>query len=320
MFFNNKDSQNETHHLQERWVNARRVQAKKAISLSFFATLLVSGAVSAGTLYDKEDNSRDANQVGIFQKGNARIEAHGYVSNTDKIDLYSIKNYESSKTIDWSFYPKTDAMRMYVYKDLNFNQIVDSSDTFLFGLSKKNMSKSVYSSYGSNYVAMIHNTSAPGQNSYSMYVNSPMTVRLNVISAKSYGKFDGVALGGFGRKSSSKPDFYVKTRINNGSNLKSRTVGNNNTPVFNHRHTGTLSPFGGIVPLSIDLYDSDRGSRDDRADIHPDYAKKRLDLVYDLIRNQIRTDDGRVLGKPGQAITVKGIGPKAQASVTFVVR
>ena len=57
MFFNNKDLQNETHHLQERWVNARRVQAKKAVSLSFFATLLISGAVSAGTLRDVENNS-----------------------------------------------------------------------------------------------------------------------------------------------------------------------------------------------------------------------------------------------------------------------
>ncbi len=40
----------------------------------------------------------------------------------------------------------------------------------------------------------------------------------------------------------------------------------------------------------------------------------------DLVRNQIRTNTGEVLGKPGQAITVRGIGIKLIASVTFVVR
>ena len=319
MFFNNKDSQNETHHLQERWVNARRVQAKKAVSLSFFATLLMSGAVSAGTLYDKEDNNSKANQTGVFHEGNARLEVDGYVSNTDKVDLYSIKDEGNSNKIDWRFSPKNDAMGMYVYKDVNRNKILDSSDTFLFALSKKDRYKQFYSFNGSMYIVKILNKFAPGQNYYGMSAAAPRTVKLNVISAKSYGRFDGMFR--FGRKNSSKPDFYVKTRINYGSSRKSKTVGNNNTPVFNHKHTKTLYPYGGIIPLSIDLYDSDRSSRDDQADIHPKVKLKRLDLVYDLVRNQIRTDDGRVLGKPGQAITVRGIGLRRSiASVTFVVR
>jgi len=319
MFLNNKDSQNEIHHLQGQWVNTLRVQAKKAVSLSFFATLLMSGAVSAGTLYDKEDNSSKANQTGVFHEGNARLEAQGYVSNTDKVDLYSIKDDGTSNEINWGFYPNSDSTSMYVYKDVNRNKKHDSSDTFLFSLSKKQNKKDFYSYKGSMYIVMIHNKSAPGQNYYVMNANAPKTVKLNVISAKSYGKFDGRIR--FGSKNSSKPDFYVKTRINFGSSHKSRTVGNNNTPVFNHKHTKTLYPFGGIIPLSIDLYDSDRSSRDDQANIHPTRAElKRLDLVYDLVRNQIRTDTGKVLGKPGQAITVKGYGVKSLASVTFIVR
>ena len=260
-----------------------------------------------------------ANQTGVFHKGNARVTAQGHVSNADKVDLYSIKDDGTSNKINWGFYPSSNATSMYVYKDVNRNKKHDSSDTFLFSLTKKEYKKDFYSYMGSMYIVMIHNKSAPGQNDYTMYANTPKTVKLNVISAKSYGKFDGRIR--FGSKNSRKPDFYVKTRINHGSSRKSKTVGNNNTPVFNHKHTGTLYPFGGIIPLSIDLYDSDRSSRDDQANIHPDYDKKRLDLVYDLVRNQIRTNTGEVLGKPGQAITVRGIGlARSIASVTFVVR
>ena len=112
----------------------------------------------------------------------------------------------------------------------------------------------------------------------------------------------------------------MKTRIG-VYGARSKTIPNDYTPVFNHYQQASINPVdGGVYPFSIDLYDSDFGSKDDHADINPSPNKKRLDLVYDVQANQIRTDDGRGIGRPGKAITVKGNPGKHQASVTFILR
>lgn len=314
MFFNNKDSHNEFHHPnQGQRINAYKIQAKNAVALSLFTTLLISGAASAGTMGDYENNNSTANQTGVFYGANAVLNVNGTVSNTDTTDLYSIKDEGSLNKIDWSFHSNSNATRMYVFKDVNRNKKYDSSDAILFHMSNKENYKSYYSFKGAMYVVMVaRGSTASGQKHYYMNASSPKTVKLNVISAKNYGKFDN---------GNNKPDFYVKTQIYHFRRLKSKTIGNNNTPVFNHVHEETHYPERGFIPFSIDLYDSDGRSKDDQADIHPNPKLKRLDLVYDLYRNQIKTDDGRVLGKPGQAITVKGDRPgNSQASVTFIVR
>ncbi|MEE9356105.1 MAG: C2 domain-containing protein, partial [Methylococcaceae bacterium] len=197
---------------------------------------------------------------------------------------------------------------LYVWEDRNKNKQIDNSDRYLFAVSSGKKSIKI-SDKGTQYLARVYGKAG----GYAISAITKKTVKLNVISAKNYGKFDG------GRNN--KPDFYVKTQIYRSKRHQSKTIGNNDNPVFNHRHQETYSPKNGLVPLSIDLYDSDRFSKDDQADIHPSPKFKRLDLVYDLYHKQIKTNDGRVLGKPGQAITVKGDRPgNSQASVTFVVR
>jgi hypothetical protein len=344
MFFNNKDSQNEIHHLNQAttleisesspldaiFSNTRskpsstynpfnlpgiikmKHQAKNAVALSLLSSLLMMGGTAEANinvLTDIENNDSKANKTGFLFENNSRVLMLGSLSQTDKADTFSIVNYGGHDgTIEWSFTDVNTGKNMQVWEDTNKNKKIDNSDRYLFAVSSGNKRIKI-SDKGTQYLARVYGKAGD----YVMNAVVYKTVKLNVISAKNYGKFDG------GRNN--KPDFYVKTQIYRSKRHQSKTIGNNNNPVFNHRHQETYSPYNGLVPLSIDLYDSDRFSKDDQADIHPNPKSKRLDLVYDLLHKQIRTDDGRVLGKPGQAITVKGDRPgNSQASVTFIVR
>ena len=346
MFFNNKDLQNEIHHLNQATtleiseisqldaifsktgsetsstfnpfnlseMFKMKQHAKNAVALSLLSSLLMMGGTAEAnttTLKDIENNNYKANQTGALYEYNSKVYVNGQLTNTDKADNFSIVNYGGHDgTIEWFFnsFNGHSKQNLYVWEDRNKNKQIDNSDRYLFAVSSGKTSIKI-ADKGTQYLARVYGKAG----SYAISAITKKTVRLNVISAKNYGKFDG------GRNN--KPDFYVKTQIYRTKRHQSKTIGNNNNPVFNHRHQETYSPINGLVPLSIDLYDSDRFSRDDQADIHPSPKFKRLDLVYDLLRKQIKTNDGRVLGKPGQAITVKGDRPgNSQASVTFVVR
>ena len=204
---------------------------------------------------------------------------------------------------------------MDVYNDVNKNGILEASDPFLFRIDQWG-TKTISSSKGRKYLAKVwtnHHATNNYQN-YSITISTPKTLKLSVISAETYQNFD---LTGF---ISTPPDFYVKTRIG-VYGARSKTVVNNYTAVFNHYQQASINPVDGVYPFSIDLYDSDYGSSDDQADIHPNIKNQRLDLVYDARLNQIRTVDGRVLGRPGKAITVGGnYGGKKTAWVTFILR
>ena len=348
MFFNNKDSQNEIHHLNQDttleisesspldaiFSNTRskpssshnsfnlarfftvKQQTKSAIALSLLSTLVMSSSAQADTLKDYEpfNNYKPYGQSGTLSTSNSFINMIGSVGKADRQDYYSIRNMGGNDgKINWSLHYGNKYSFLSVYEDVNKNKLHDAPDRFLFNLYP-NKHKSIDTSIGTYYLARMWGSSNSSGNYYAA-AGVQKTVKLNVISAKNYGKFDG---------RNNKPDFYVKTQVwKVFKRHQSKTIANNNNPVFNHHHQETYFPRNndGLIPLSIDLYDSDRFSKDDQADIHPNPKLKRLDLVYDLVRNQIRTDDGRVLGKPGRAITVKGDRPgNSQASVTFIVR
>ncbi len=353
MFFNNKDSHNEVHPLNQAVTleisenspldaifsktgsetsstynsfNLMRFskikhQAKNAIALSLLATfLMMGGTVEAGlTLNDVGNNNDIATAYGSVHPYNSSVIANGHVSKNDQRDVYSfIDSGAHEGTIQWYLNSISKILSMDVYEDVNRNRILDSSDRFLFRIDQWG-SRSMSSSKGTRYLAKVwtnHHATYKYQN-YSITFHAPKTLRLSVISARTGQKFDPV---GFFTYGTVRPDFYVKTRIG-PYGARSKTVANNYSPVFNHYQQVSISPVNGVYPFSIDLYDSDYGSKDDQADIHPSLNKQKLDLVYDVSLNQIRTDDGRVLGQPGRAITVKGnYGGRKKAYVTFILR
>ncbi len=353
MFFNNKDSQNEIHHLNQdttleisenspldaifsktgsepsstynpfnlmRFYKIKH-QAKNAIALSLLSTfLMIGGTVEAAqTLNDVENNNVRANRFGAVSAYNSSVTIKGRVSKNDQKDVYGLID---SRTYDgrmrWFLNSLSKILSMDVYKDVNKNGILEASDPFLFRLDKWGL-KTIWSPKGTRYLAKVwtnHHATNNYQN-FSIYISTPKTLKLSVISAKSYGKFDNLT---FSSGKSFRPDFYVKTRIG-VYGARSKTISNNYTPVFNHYQKATIHPVDGVYPFSIDLYDSDYGSSDDQADIHPNINKQKLDLVYDVSLNQIRTVDGRMLGRPGKAITVGGnYGGRKTGYVTFILR
>lgn len=286
-----------------------------SIALPLLATLvMVSTAATANSapLPDIEDNNTRANRTGVLYAANSDVSAIGNLIGTDYTDVYSIKNLGGNDGIlEWNIYSTDNNAKLYVWEDINKNKRIDSSDSYLFSTGNYKQ-KDINSPKDTWYLAQIVRFSYKGDvGFYQMGVKAFKTVKLNVISAKNYGKFDN---------GNNKPDFYVKTKIGHNKS-QSKVFPNNDRPVFNHFHQATLYPQRGYVPFEIQVWDSDGSRRkDDQADINPTPNVRTLPLVLDLYRKQVQTPNGTVLGPVGRAITVKGDRPGDQVAVTFTIR
>ena len=339
MFFNNKDSQNEIHHLNQATTleinesspldaifsktgietfstynpfNLMRFSKikplRKYAALTLLTILLVmSGSANAYylTLYDIEENHPRANQLGRISLKHQTASAVGNLSSVDKNDVFSIKDDGGhAGFIEWHI---NSGANMSVWEDSNNNSTLDKSDRKLFTVKKNEEYKTSNLPAGKSYIANIYG----GIGRYVFSAKVFKTIKLNVFSAKSFRKFDG------GRNN--KPDFYVKTKLFRKTK-QSKVVSNNNIPIFRHNHEATLYTLNGEIKFEISLFDSDRFSKDDQADITPVPNARKLSLIYDYINQEVRTEEGSVLGKAGRYITVRGDQDNIEAKVTFMIR
>ena len=346
MFFNNKDLQNEIHHLNQATtleiseispldaifsktgsktsstfnpfnlsgIIKMKHHAKDAVALSLLSSLLMMGGTveAAQNLKDIENNNFAANQSGYVYANNSRIHASGTVNKHDMTDVYSITDYGTPEgKMEWSILANR-IVSMDVYKDVNKNKRLDSSDQYLFRVKDLYDVKTVKSTRDTMYIAKVwtNHLATDHKQHYQVGIGAIKTVKLHVIAAQNYGKFDN------GRNN--KPDFYVKTKV--GSRLAySRVHPNDDTVFFGHFHNATSSPEQGKVPFEIELWDSDGRSKDDQADINPTRNVRKLSLEYDINKKQI-LKDGQVIGFPGRSITLKGDRKGDQAAISFVIR
>ncbi len=348
MFLNNKDSHNEIHHLNQATtleisenspldaifsktgsetsssfnpfnlseMFKMKQHAKNAVALSLLSSLLMMGGTveAAQNLKDIENNNFAANQSGFVYANNSRIHASGTVNKHDMTDLYSITDYGTPEgKMEWSILANR-IVSMDVYKDVNKNKKLDAFDQYLFRVKDLYDVKTVKSTRDTMYIAKVwtNHLATDYKQHYQVGIGAIKTVKLHVIAAQNYGKFDN------GRNN--KPDFYVKTKILPQHYPKtSRVHPNDNTPFFAHFHNVKSYPELGKVPFEIELWDSDGRSKDDQADINPTRNVRKLSLEYDINKKQI-LKDGQVIGFPGRSITLKGDRKGDQAAISFVIR
>ncbi len=328
MFLNNKDSHNEIHHLNQATtleisenspldaifsktgsetsstfnpfnlseMFKMKQHAKNAVALSLLSSLLMMGGTAEAVqdLKDIENNNLVANQSGYVYANSTMIRASGTVNKNDRTDVYSITDYGTPEgKMEWYIYgPKIVSMD--VYKDINKNKRLDSSDQYLFRVKDLNDTKTVKSTRDTMYIAKVwtNHLATKYKENYFISVSAPKAIKLHVIAAQNYGKFDN------GRNN--KPDFYVKTGVGGSrAHFKSRVHPNDDTVFFGHFHNAKVYPEQGKVPFQIELWDSDGRSKDDQADINPTRNVRKLSLVYDINKKQI-LKDGQVIGFPGQ--------------------
>lgn len=161
------------------------------------------------------------------------------------------------------------------------------------------------------YQLVVEGQSSIGQRKYTADVITPKVtsrkVNVDLISAQGRDKFDR------GVGSSTRPDFFVETSMNNVSKPKTKVHKNNNTPRFNHRVSHTLPRSENLVLIKIRLKDSDTGTDGQTADINPSTKSKEITLRYIPTTGKIfNTSDNKLVGRYGVPFSLAGTnGPKA---------
>ena len=229
MFFNNKDSQDEIHHLNQATtleisenspldaifsktgsetsssfnpfnlsgIIKMKHHAKNAVALSLLSSFLMMGGTAEAntrTLKDIEPNNVYSNQNGHLHEPRSSAIFNGHVSKNDRVDVYSISDFGTHEgRMHWYLYSQSRILSMDVYNDVNENRRLDASDPFLFRIDQWGV-KTISSSKGRKYLAKVwtnHHATNNYQN-YSITVSTPKTLKLNIISASSpyYKRFD----------------------------------------------------------------------------------------------------------------------------------
>lgn len=120
-----------------------------------------------------------------------------------------------------------------------------------------------------------------------------------------------LALGGFGETA----DFYAKIDVG-GIQRRSATIDNRDEIFPNWSFTITPPP-GDIVPVRIEIWESDDGSGDDPVDLSgaPGFPHR---LSVNRRTGEI-SEDGRFVGRLGQRINTRGIGSSEKALMVYSI-
>jgi subtilase family serine protease len=158
----------------------------------------------------------------------------------------------------------------------------------------------------------------------------------NIPVVREIGRLPGVSgLGrflGVNRVVTSESDFYSIIKIGNNEEFQTYKQDERNDfspPVsrpWSITRPVSLPTFnGGLVPIRIDLLDSDGGLRlrDDVANINPVRGRTAINLLSDVLSGQIwgDTDENswQLLGNRGQEIYLQGDGGNDQAEIWFTI-
>lgn len=293
---------------------ARRLLATCAVALPLLTAL---GSAEADTLRDTENNNVKANQSTSMYVGNMFTNVKGTLGISDSRDLYSFTDSGTPRGEFDVYWQKVSGnSSLEIYKDLNKNKRLDSSDRLVSKLTRGSEGVTIWSAPNMMFLVVPKYVGGPRTSKYSFHVSVPTQVKLTVHKARSFGKFDNGDPG----------DFYVTTTLRHLNPKKSKVIQNDDTPSFNHSHIATAHET--VVPFEIDLIDKDskgrfsRRNQDDRADINPSPKAKKLSLTYNLISHQVRTSDGKYVGTSGstsKTIKMKGDKKGDQVEVEFSI-
>lgn len=169
-----------------------------------------------------------------------------------------------------------------------------------------------------SYRLRLEGQSSNGFTSYQANIVTPKptsrTIILNIDKAEALDTFDS------GTSTQRKADFYVQSRINGTSKPKTKVIGNNNTPTFNHRVTQTVPVNLDVIPLTVVLRDEDRLSKDDLADINPSSKNRGINIKYFPATGKIvNGSDNTVINTGSSFFTIQGkSGPKAKLRLRII--
>ncbi|MBE9029027.1 hypothetical protein IQ266_04530 [filamentous cyanobacterium LEGE 11480] len=257
-----------------------------------------------------EPNNQSASSpIGITSS--RPIEIKGQMFGNDSQDLYALNVGKNIARFRVSMALPRQA-RWELREDRNGNRRIDRGDRIILN----NRNGTVNKAGSKRYLLRIHQpASTPVGGTYRAFIQPirRVTVKqrrviLTIISASTKRRFD---LGFPGTKKS-RADFYVKVDVNGKQALKTKTVKNNNRPVFNKTLVTTLPVTTQSIKYKIRLLDSDIG-RDDKANISPKNSgnllgSKHLIFRYRPATGRVSLATGHPIGRRGQAITVKGHG------------
>ncbi|MBE9029011.1 hypothetical protein IQ266_04445 [filamentous cyanobacterium LEGE 11480] len=268
--------------------------------LQLFAPLPSKAATFTRIIRDREPNNIQANTGTVVV--DQALSISGQLSNRQDSDLYAFTVNGAAQSLVITSGNNSARLSYAVLEDTNNNGRRDFSDRVVLLTSAGNNTQRQLNIQGkTRLLFQVFGNSRNSAAAYSFRLlpqkqrrDSQVGIEIRGANVKTSESFDNRTFSG-GR--SARADFYVKVNLDRRRLLKTRTIKNNDFPIFNQSAFRKIPGTQGEVKFEITMMDDDFG-RDDQADISPGSART-FKVRYLIATGEIVGPDNQVLGQMG---------------------